>query len=79
MSTWQPIETIPKEPDTWVLLCWSYKGHEVNIIRIGKYFGEYPNVMVKCELDFGDFSASGYSDKEDSPTHWMPLPEPPKE
>ena len=67
---WQPIETAPKD-GTRILAYWpadSFYAHE-----------------MQCETWFGqslgrDCWQSPYEDADDStsPTHWMPLPEPPK-
>ena len=64
---WQPIETAPK--DTWVLV-WEpgvlpqFVGHEVARQETGG-----------VGRDTGWFSI--YHEETLTPTHWMPLPEPP--
>jgi hypothetical protein len=75
---WQPIETAPKD------------GEEV-ILRHGSRVGsacwvEWPATYEPdgCLIDEGGESWSiGHDgdswDDEKAPTHWMPLPEPPKE
>lgn len=63
MSEWLPIETAPKVKDNWIMLY--PKGGYAPIICFWNSGG----------WDDGDFN-SGMRD--DSFTHWMPLPEPPK-
>lgn len=75
MSEWQPIETAPKD-GTMVLLC-SAKKHL--LMGVGRY------VPIK---ELGGESEHHYERWQDSngffwqylkkPTHWMPLPTPPK-
>ena len=68
IGTWQPIKTAPKD-GTRILLFWPYwrKRHAV----IGFY--DRDSVAnnkweADCALDEGPL-----------PTHWMPLPDPPKD
>lgn len=69
MSEWRPIETAPKD-GTWVLVCGN--GWDVQMAwfalnrRINKAYW-------KNSLEWDDYDLA---DKH--PTHWMPLPEPPK-
>jgi hypothetical protein len=62
---WQPIETAPKD-GTHILAwpCW-------DIVYVVKWTnrGQYGSYWVEA-------SGEEYSDAD--PTHWMPLPEPPK-
>ena len=76
MSDWQPIETAPKE-GTRILLTANGR------VTIGFWAtdavifegGEGPHwVEFECE----DFYYSRHLIDADTPTHWMPLPEPPK-
>lgn len=63
MSEWQPIETAPTE--RWVLT-WSEDGYEV---------------ALKLALDNKWICTANIDDNmmwEVKPTHWQPLPEPPK-
>jgi hypothetical protein len=58
MSTWQPIETAPKEPVE--ILVWD--GHEHKIAWWGGSNGWiFGDDWIRCH-----------------PTHWQPLPAPPK-
>ncbi len=66
MSTkWQPIETAPKDGD-WVL---SWDGECLAIVHWSEY---YEGFIVSHD-------AEEYAWQNYSPTHWMPLPEPPDE
>lgn len=68
MNEWQPIETAPRGP--WVLLWWPS-------ITDCALVGYVLSGRWKCPI--GSFD--GYTEGEDNlagPTHWMPLPEPPK-
>lgn len=85
MNKWQPIETAPKD-GTWVLVT---PGSEERV-SVGMYSGE----RGACLGASGVRYLSGWVDKQGSvsmshgecefsyesiwPTHWMPLPEPPK-
>lgn len=71
---WQPIATAPKE-DAKKLLVWSADG-------LGIWYRD----LYYTEGIGRDYSPgmSGWVDEEgaaryDSPTHWMPLPDPPSE
>ena len=85
MSEWQPIETVPREGAEFmnapeVLLCWWYPDSGP-IIRIGRFFTETWRDKIlrfKLEIDYGDLGAHVFTATDDQPTHWMPLPEPPK-
>lgn len=62
--TWQPIETAPE--DTYVLVwCPDYFGSECGIARLQSW----DNYWMAFE---------GYLPLA-TPTHWMPLPNPPEE
>lgn len=68
MNDWQPIETAPKN-GTHVLLY--HKGGSIASGRWGKPFhmwlSSYRPSDTECDLE------------TPQPTHWMPLPPPPKE
>ena len=73
MSEWQPIETAPtyKEVLVWPYpteFCMTATHGKIPLLRdrFGWYYSEY-------ERGFGVIYT------ECCPTHWMPLPEPPKE
>lgn len=60
---WQLIETAPKD-GTWVLCA-----HESGHVNICQY---------SSDLSYWRVNVNGYC-KQWNPTHWQPLPEPPKE
>lgn len=71
---WQPIETAPK--DGSVILTGSY---------LEEYSGEYEPIKtgrMEWAQEFarfdGGWRSTGWYSGLLSPTHWMPLPEPPK-
>lgn len=69
MSEWISVNERMPEPDKDVLLCFGLGDFRMAVG--GKY-----------ELDEGWYSitdAEYYTDCDTTPTHWMPLPEPPKE
>lgn len=69
MSNWQPIETAPKN-GTEVLTWGVRRGMDIAVYDPGSENEEY---AWTC-------TSSGMSlDHESRPTHWMPLPEPPRE
>lgn len=65
--TWQPIETAPKD-GTGILLYRRYEGKFLHLVDVGEW---------QKENEGGPRWAWRYSTWE--PTHWMPLPDPPKE
>ena len=75
MTEWQPIETAPKDGETWVLVFApvdAYYRSEVWPARIAepRYQGEDGKVLA---IGIGhDGTQYGWH-----PTHWMPLPKPP--
>lgn len=60
--TWQPIETAPKD-GTMVLACWAGSGIHPIVSRWLKNSERWTHPFNK---------------PVNPPTHWMPLPEPPK-
>ena len=70
MNTWQPIETAPKD-GTLVLTC--VEGVYYRPIT-GVWSSYHPNQAGKtC------WRTSPVGGDKIAPTHWMPLPDPPKE
>ena len=65
---WRPIETAPKS--TWVLVYLPW----VKLVRQARYNEPPGKGTVGWKVCFGSQSASTVSG---TPTHWMPLPEPP--
>ncbi len=68
MTTWQPIETAPK--DGQVCLLGRYVKGPIGIIRIWVHEGYFEG---SWKYDWN----VNYHNVD--PTHWQPLPEPPKE
>jgi hypothetical protein len=64
VSEWKPIETAPRDQDFLVYLRNGYiaRGRYVN----GRHFAA------------DSFGPSGARASDPTPTHWMPLPEPPR-
>lgn len=67
VSEWQPIETAPL--NKWVLLYWP---HWSDLPVIGRYVRHRSRIVMHWQSD------QIISDEGAAPTHWMPLPEPPK-
>ena len=66
MSTWQPIETAPK--DRLILICSKFESRLIIEVAIW--------TETKKRMGFSGFVAQFSGPVE--PTHWMPLPEPPR-
>jgi len=62
MSEWQPIETAPKD-GTMILVCWAGSGMHPIVSRW----------LLRSMAWTHPFNKP-----VNPPTHWMPLPEPPK-
>ena len=88
MSYWQPIETAPKgggaeriDDPKWIdpprILAWSdMRG--ITIVYWDWYYAPGGNGYEEGRSGWVDWSDAGASLTEaDTPTHWMPLPEPP--
>lgn len=84
MSEWQPISTAPKDGPS-ILLC------DDNTVTLGwwqdaeddgvDYMGADAGFVDYAFNDFNPsrlFGNKAYQYKGNQPTHWMPLPEPPK-
>lgn len=69
--TWQPIETAPKGDDDYIDL-WTSLGERVTDARWN------PDRQRWEHWDIGGFDSMGWERVDGEPTHWMPLPEPPK-
>jgi hypothetical protein len=63
MTEWQPISTAPKDEDIYILAC-----------REGS---KIPGILG-WDQDEGWYWFNGMFRDTTIPTHWMPLPEPPK-
>jgi hypothetical protein len=67
VSDWQPIATAPLH---------------VPLIVWAKLYGKASAFVAKCEGDYGRWEVQGVGGYEwetdiDTPTHWMPIPDPP--
>ncbi len=77
--TWQPIDTAPKDGTVVIL----YVPGTDSSVRLGWYVQEetvrHGKVIRSVdEWYWRDGFFSGiFGQKDDAPTHWMPLPEPP--
>lgn len=77
MSEWMTIETAPKD-GTHVLIAGEGK------VSVGKYVEDKGETLVPADKPYWKPFDNSYWDRwetDDSwfqPTHWMPLPEPPK-
>lgn len=76
MSDWQPIETAPKDHVTSFDL-WAH-GNRLTDCMWGR--PTYSNSKELCWIQLNaSYDSNGPVDEEvRNPTHWMPLPEPPK-
>ena len=69
LSPWQPIETAPKD-GTPFLAAIPWEGEPWEILRMG---------WDKIACMFGDATYAPFIEDQEQPTHWQPLPAPPKE
>jgi hypothetical protein len=76
MSEWQPIDTAPKDGTPILAYGPEYCGNK-NITAVLEWYAFTPRIGGGMWNAVG---ASGYECECDlqEPTHWMPLPEPPK-
>lgn len=70
MSEWQPIETAPRD-GTNILVWWSAEFH---CPVVAHYADKYENSGIGWKI-----TGWGNVISRSSPTHWMHLPQPPKE
>jgi hypothetical protein len=85
VSEWQPIETAPKGWRIWIIVSrvngpvWMARWYENDRYRNEKFEPIRAYWTDSDELDW----PSTFDGEEDfitnQPTHWMPLPEPPRE
>lgn len=75
MSEWMPIETAPKDV---IILLYRPSAIGWGMVTLGKYnydlYAKKPRPFWEGWLKIGDVTQW----REWQPTHWMPLPEPPK-
>ena len=77
---WQPIETAPKDGTN--ILAWNYNpNYLVNpyIAWFGVDLNEADDRKKEWLTGDGDDFSTGHYFTPCQPTHWMPLPEPPKQ
>lgn len=81
MTEWKPIKTAPKD-GTEIILGWD--SASVWIVRNGWWcdgFDQFEGVYIEDDCGWWAYRHSVTQEKlegYDSPTHWMPLPEPPQ-
>lgn len=73
LTGWQPIETAPKD-GTRVLAYWPDCYGNNAACQVESWFGPWGKGNAKMTWQ----SAFEWADGHNDPTHWMPLPEPPK-
>lgn len=74
MSEWRTIETIPPRENVLV-----YKEGRRGSIDVAQFWPEEDGYSAHWWTAGGPNAGSDYEDyPDDRPTHWMPLPEPPK-
>lgn len=82
MSSWLPIATAPKD-GTPILVFQpksEYMEEEIFIVEWRSYRISYPgcrSIYAWC-IPFSDQDEQGGCETVDVPTHWMPLPKPPR-
>lgn len=64
MSEWQPIETAPK--DGTLILLWAFLDWKDDLVPVCGWYAQSAEMWL-CHSAWLN------------PTHWMPLPEPPKD
>lgn len=68
---WMPIETAPKKGKILLVAPWLMKDDPPTQVAYGRWYsGDKP-----CWV----YDGYSFSTPNHQPTHWMPLPEPPKE
>lgn len=82
MSEWKPIETAPKDGRAILLTAFEDDGTQFETWQMMwghiKRNGFFPDKVGMWMSPDGSFTWNGTPDKG-GPTHWMPLPAPPKE
>ena len=80
-SPWQPIETAPKDGSMVLLLEFTNLDDYNTQVSVGLWTDLHAGHVVNDEMVWADWAAGLNEDDEWSalnPTHWMPLPEPPR-
>jgi hypothetical protein len=70
---WEPIETAPKNGNT--IDVWAGGGRVTDVYWRSSWRGEGWHCMA--EDDYGNNRWTLVEQEHGTPTHWMPLPEPP--
>jgi hypothetical protein len=86
MTEWQPIETAPREPQEPILV-WCPKPYDDydppllhgETLENGEMYSEIAMVSWAGDAMGWLLVNIEYADPPGEPTHWMPLPAPPKE
>jgi hypothetical protein len=76
MSDWRPIATAPKDMNA-VLLWWPYWTQEP-VIGVRNYKTEYDGTEIIWLDSWSTERWLGDDAHDPGPTHWMPLPDPPR-
>lgn len=75
MSEWQPIETAPKDKR---ILLYRPTAPEWWMVMGGRYDSDEYAKNPKPYWSTDNWSLGKTEQRQNAPTHWMPLPEPPK-
>ncbi len=75
-ADWQPIETAPKDGRLVLITGGTIRAADMEMKPSAL------NYAIPAEMDWGEWTHYGEHGEEwiiENPTHWTPLPEPPKE
>lgn len=76
--SWKPIETAPKD-GTWILIYGGCIGDELDNRIVTAYWDDdESSVYDPCWRSFSEDAGVYGAFHDTEPTHWMPLPHPPK-
>ena len=81
MVGWQPIDTAPKDWRKSVLLYWPSYAYNIDdegcpMMDIGRWVENVRGASYWSNT--AEYDCYGLTKPEHQPSHWMPLPEPPK-
>lgn len=71
MTDWQPIETAPKDGTIFLVFNRGVRGRHIHDVWCGTYLAEKQGLVAAGQFD-------GAPHLGWLPTHWMPLPDPPR-
>jgi hypothetical protein len=71
LNPWRPIETAPKDGDTYLLGCFGEHGYGMQFVAF--WDDEATTATNHWQ------TADGIAYHDNLPTHWLPLPAPPSE